>query len=178
MSLKYSLAYLCEYYNEECMGLKKRIVLSFALFLFVSTGVTEMLGIGKTCVFSSVKMQVIKSGEPVRNAQVIRRWEWNELKEEKTVTDEHGYFSFPAVFESSVSRLLPIELVIAQGIYIIDEGEENRIWSNSKRKPEENAEYGGRSIDLICELKDEKVLIEDYGSLMVTMCQLNKDGEK
>lgn len=149
-------------------------ILSHALLIVIVTGVVVMFGIGKSCVFSSVNMQILKNGKPVKNAQVIRRWEWNDLKEEKTVTDENGYFSLPAVYESSVSRLLPIEFVVGQAILVVDGGKEKRIWSNSKRKTEENSEYGGKSIELTCELNDEKVLIEDYGSLMITMCKLNK----
>lgn len=158
------------------MRLGKKIILSLALVLFISTGVADVLGVGKTCVFSSVKIQILKNGKPVKNAQVIRRWEWNKPGEDKALTDDHGNFSLPAVYESSVSRLLPIELVISQSIYVVDDGEEKRIWLNPKRDPEENSEYAGKSIDLVCELSEENVLVEDYGSLMVTMCKLKKEG--
>lgn len=153
------------------MRTSKIIVLSLAIVLFFSIGVKDMLGVGKTCVFSSVKMQILKNGKPVKNAQVIRRWEWNKLKEEKTTTDENGYFSLPAVYESSVSRLLPIELVIAQGIYVVEEGEEKKIWSNSKRKPDENVEFGGKPIDMRCELTNDLKIYKQFGSRMRTLCE-------
>ena len=83
-----------------------------------------MFDVGKTCVFSQVKAKLTLNGEPVKNTKVIRRWEWNELHEDSTTTDDKGYFEFPVIFEKSASRLLPIELVIAQGLYVIVDGEE------------------------------------------------------
>lgn len=125
---------------------------------------------GKTCVFSAVRAQLTMNGEPVKDATVIRRWEWQELREETTKTDENGVFELPAVFESSVTRMLPIELVIAQGLYVVIDGEEKKFWSNSKRKPEENAEFNGRPIALSCELTDEMKINRDFGSRMFTLC--------
>lgn len=130
------------------------------------------LDAGKTCVFSQVEARVTKNGVPVKGAKVIRRWEWNSPKQDETTTDENGYFQFPAVFEKSVSRLLPVELVIGQGLAIIVDGEEVGFWSNGKREHQENSEYGGKPMVLVCELSDEEELIEDYGSLMVTQCKL------
>lgn len=129
---------------------------------------------GKTCVFSEVKAQITKDGKPISNAKVIRRWEWNKANSDEAMTDKQGVVTFPAVFESSLSRLLPTELVIGQQLSIDINGEEVVFWTNSKREPEPNAEYGGASFHISCELSDEEVLIEDYGSLMVTMCRLEK----
>lgn len=128
----------------------------------------------KTCVFSEVKAQLAMNGEPLKGATVIRRWEWQELKEERTVTDENGFFQLPAVFESSITRMLPIELVIAQGLYVIVEGEEKKFWSNSKRKPEENVEFNGRPISLFCELTNEMRITREFGSRMNTLCTWEK----
>ncbi len=124
--------------------------------------------------FSAVKARLLLNGKPVSNAKVKRRWSWNKRKFDESVTNDDGYVFFPAVFESSVSRLLPIELVIGQGLLVEIEGEERVFWSNTKREPEENAEYGGTEFDVICELNNEDILIEDYGSLMLTICKLKK----
>lgn len=134
----------------------------------------SLFDIGKTCVFSEVKARLYKNGEPLRNVKVIRRWEWNQLESDSTTTDDKGYFEFPAVFEKSVSRLLPVELVIAQGLYVIDGDEEQKIWSNSKREPEENAEFGGKPFDLVCELTDEMKIYKDFGTRMRTLCTWSK----
>ncbi len=146
---------------------------SIVLFLVVSLGAITIYWVGRTCVFSAVKAQLILNGKPVLHTKVIRRWEWNSQKSDESITDEQGFVTFPAVFEFSISRFLPIELVIAQGVYIVRDGEEKKIWSNSKRKSGENTEYGGARFDVVCELANERILIEDYGSLMVTMCKLN-----
>ena len=131
-----------------------------------------MFGTGKTCVFSQVKVRVTKNGIPLENLPVIRRWEWNTLREDKTTTDKDGYFTFPAVFEESVSRFLPVELVIAQGLYVIADGEEIKIWSNSKRKPEENAEFGNRPIVMDCDFANETKTYKEFCSRMRTLCTI------
>jgi len=146
------------------------ILLVITLISFQKVEAMSIFDVGKTCVFSVVKARVTKSGEPLKNVRIIRRWEWSSLQEESTITDETGYFEFPAVFEKSASRLLPVELVIAQGLYVVDGDEEKKIWSNSKREPEENAEFNGRSINLICELTNEMEIYKDFGSRMRTLC--------
>ena len=129
---------------------------------------------GKTCVFSSVSAVITQSGQPLKNVKVVRKWEWNKLNQDSTTTNENGYFEFPAVFEFSIARFLPIELVIGQGLYVVIDGEEKKIWSNSKREPEENAEYGGKNFNASCDLDAEERLVKDYGSLMVTKCFLKE----
>lgn len=143
------------------------------IFLIIITQGALAMGIfdaGKTCVFSEVKARLTLNGEPISNVKVIRRWEWNKLQEETTTTDESGYFELPPVFESSMSRMLPIELVIAQGLYVVIDGEEKKFWSNSKREPEENAEFQGSPINLSCELSSEMKIYRDFGSRMRTLC--------
>ncbi|UZJ45655.1 DUF4198 domain-containing protein [Marinimicrobium sp. C6131] len=131
----------------------------------------SLFDIGKVCVFSEFKARVTVNGEPLKNAVVIRRWEWLEPQQDRTTTDENGYFTFPAAFERSImNRALPIELVIAQGIYVETEGEVKKIWSNSKREPEENAELGGQPINLSCELTNDMKITRQYGSIMNTLC--------
>ena len=147
-------------------------IFSFAFsFLVVGCGIFNPL---KTCVFSPVKAQLLLNGQPVKEATVIRRWDWQKLREDHTVTDDNGYFYFPAVYEYSIIRLLPIEIVIGQGLYTMVDDEEMSFWTNARRDPEENAEYQGRAIDITCDLKDEEILIKEFGARMVTLCQLNK----
>jgi len=135
----------------------------------------SIFGVGKTCVFSEVKVRLLLDGKPVSDAKVTRKWDWNNKNSDQKITDKSGLVSFPAVFESSVSRLLPMELVIGQQLSVELNGEEKIFWTNSKREPEENAEYGGSPFIAECELSNEEELVEDYGSLMVTMCKLVKE---
>ena len=152
------------------------VILTLSLILFSGVKAMSILGIGKVCVFSEVKLRLLHNGKPVSNTKVYRQWDWNSTKSDESVTDDDGFVSFPAVFESSVSRLLPIELVITQQLSVKIDGEEKHLWANAKREPEENVEYAGAKFDVVCELNDEEILIEDYGSLMLTICKL-KNGE-
>jgi hypothetical protein len=126
----------------------------------------------KTCVFSAVKARLTRNGEPLKDVTVIRRWTWHDAREDRTRTNARGEFSFPAVFESSVSRLLPVELAVAQSLYVKGSGEEEMFWVNTKRRPEENAEYKGHPISLACELSREMKITREFGSIMSTMCTL------
>jgi len=126
----------------------------------------------KVCVFSAVKARLTKNGEPLKGATVIRRWEWQQAREDRTTTDDEGSFTFPAVFESSVTRLLPVELVIGQALEVVNGDEKTLIWSFAKRKPEENSELKGRSIILRCELTEERKARRESGAILSTMCHL------
>jgi len=155
--------------------MKLTIILALTLTFFSKVESMSLFGVGKTCVFSSVSVQLLQNGKPVTNAKVIRNWDWNQPESDESVTNDDGYVTFPAVFESSISRLLPIEIVITQRLSVEINGEEKIIWTNAKRKADENSEYGGAKFDVSCELTDEEVLIKDYGSLMLTVCKLNKE---
>ena len=150
--------------------MKKAVFLLFLIFITREVMAMGFLDVGKTCVFSQVKARITKNGEPLKNIEVIRRWEWQELQSDSTRTNDNGEFEFPPIFESSVTRLLPMELVIAQGLYVIVDGEERKIWSNSKREPGENAEFQGHPISLQCEITNELRFVDDFDSSMRTLC--------
>lgn len=126
---------------------------------------------GKTCVFSAVRAQLTMRGEPVKNATIIRRWEWKDTKEDRTKTDDNGFFELPAVFESSITRMLPIEIVIGQELFVVLDDEEKKFWANAKRSADENSELKGRPISLKCELTDPMKVLGSFG-LMQTLCSL------
>ena len=128
----------------------------------------------KTCVFSEVKVRLMLNGKPVADTKVVRKWNWHKENSDESITDANGYVNFPAVYESSVSRLLPAELVVGQQLSVILDTEEKIFWSNAKRRPEENSEYGGSQFRVMCELSEEEVVIKDYGSLMLTLCKLEE----
>lgn len=128
------------------------------------------LDAGKVCVFSQVKAKLTISGEPLANAKVIRRWEWQKLKEETTTTNDEGEFEFAAIFERSITRFFPSELIIGQALYVVVEGQEKKFWSHAKWRPEENSEFRGEPISLFCELTNESKLNEELGSAMLTLC--------
>lgn len=152
------------------------VILTLSLILFSGVQAMSILGIGKTCVFSEVKVRLLNNGKPVSNAKVKRQWEWNTPNSDESVTDGDGYVIFPAVFESSVSRLLPIELVISQQLLVQINGEYKEFWINDRREPEVNAEYNGAEFDVTCELTDEEKLHKaPVGLGRLTVCKLNTE---
>lgn len=148
---------------------------SLLIFLLISVGATAMSFFNplRTCVFSEVNARLMLNGEPVIGAKVVRKWNWHKERSDESVTDANGYVNLPAVYESSITRLLPIELVIGQQLSVFIDGKETIFWANGKREPEANAEYGGSLFRIACELTNEEMLIEGYGSLMLTMCTLD-----
>lgn len=156
-------------------NMKNVLILSIILMLLPQgTFAMSIFNPTKTCVFSEVKARLVLNGEPLKNAKVTRQWEWHKRRSDEAVTDAEGHVTFPAVYESSVTRLLPAEIVIGQRLSVELNDEVIIFWQNSKREAVENSEYGGSSFDVVCELSEEKVLIESYGSLMATMCKLEK----
>lgn len=151
------------------------LVIFCLLFLFQGASAMSIFKPGKTCVFSPIKVRLTKDGQPVVKATVTRQWEWNDRNEDAATTNENGVVEFPAVYESSISRLLPTELVVGQQLSVDINGEEIVFFTNSKREPEENAEFGGDKFYVRCELAEEERLVEEYGSLMVTKCHLEKE---
>jgi hypothetical protein len=126
----------------------------------------------RTCVFSAVKARLTKNDLPLQGVTVVRRWNWNEPHEDSTVTDANGEFNFPAVFESSVTRLLPLEIMISQSLYAIIDGEERKFWYNAKRDETENGEYGGRPTHLLCEMTHKMKIHRDDERITHTLCTL------
>lgn len=131
-----------------------------------------LFGVGKVCVFSDVQMRITQNGEPLSGVEVVRSWEWNKRQSDSATTNAKGVVQFPSVHESSASRLFPAELIVGQQLAVKVDGKEIVVFTNAKREPEINAEFGGKAFVVHCELNNEERLIEDYGSLMVTICDL------
>jgi len=83
---------------------------------------------------------------------------------------DYGNLKFPAVYESSLTRLTPMELVIAQSLHAKVDGEEFMFWVNTKFDPKENAEFKGRPTVLTCDLSKEMKTTREFGSIMYTLC--------
>jgi hypothetical protein len=83
----------------------------------------SMASSSKLCLFSEVQGIVLKSGQPVVNAQVKRYYTWawknDQRYQDETTTDAEGRFRFPAALESSFwGSWLPHEPQILQRIDI------------------------------------------------------------
>jgi len=109
-------------------------------------------------LFSEIRGRVMQDGKPVSGAEVERsyRWHWkDQVGADKTTTDTHGEFSFPAVTGSTfLGSLMPHEPVIEQTIIIRTGGNEYQAWKYSKHNYDANGEFPGRTLRLRCDLAD------------------------
>ena len=154
---------------------KKASLLLLIYFSVISTGqAMSIFDAGKVCTFSAVRATVTYEGEPVKGARVTRLTEWKNPNKEITETDDKGIFDFPAIFERSISKYMPMEIVISQQIIVEYQGRLFEIWANGKMNPEEDSEFDGVSIDLDCELTNEAKTYRSNGSLVMTNCTLKK----
>lgn len=153
------------------MAIIRRIsVILLFLMLPMEVFAMSILDAGKSCVFSEVKGELLFKGQPAAGAIVKRQVEYQSREGDQTTADEAGRFSLPALYQRSVTRFLPAEFVAAQSLVVEYQGQEYKIWSNTKRKPEENAELGGHPLVLRCEITDELRLHREFGSILRTNC--------
>lgn len=131
------------------------LLLSISVF---STGGFAMgfFDAGKVCLFSGISGVITKDGKPVANARVVRTADRDGERKDETTTDDNGYFELPPMFERTVTKLLPMEFVVAQEIVVIHEEQKVEIWSSVKRSPEENSESRGNELKVSCELSSEE----------------------
>lgn len=142
--------------------MKKQIFVTFATALFglffVAMGVFAMsLGdVGKVCLFSPISGTITLNGKPVVNARLVRTGDRDGPRVDETVTNELGYFEFPAMVERTITKLLPMEFVASQKIVVSHGGKDYEIWSSIKRNPDENTESRGKPLVVTCELNSEE----------------------
>lgn len=130
----------------------------------------SILDAGKSCVFSEVNGVLLFQGKPAAGAVVKRQVEYQDKDGDQTTADDAGRFSLPALYQRSVVKFLPAEFVAAQSLVVEYQGQEYKIWSNTKRKPEPNAELGGQPLNLSCEITGELKLYREFGSILRTSC--------
>ena len=124
------------------------------------------------CLFSKTSGQILNEGKPVEGANIIRTMIWqNKTFEEKAVTDKNGNFTFDAKIKNSLSKFIPVEVVVAQKILIEHNGIQYEGWKANKRDAEENTELNGRPINLKCELTDEVSVKEQGRNVIKGMCR-------
>lgn len=150
------------------------LALLFVLVCFVlpprEANAMSILDAGKSCVFSAVKGTLLLNGQPAAGAVVKRQVEYQSKDSDEATADASGQFEMPALYQRSVVKFLPAEFVAAQSLVVEYQGKEYKIWSNTKRKPDENAELGGKPLHLTCELSADLQLHREFGSILRTSC--------
>ena len=107
----------------------------------------------KQYLFSNMTGVVNFHGKPAANVRLVRTINYNKDIVDETVTDEKGFFEFPAVHRNNYAgKILPMEFVVSQLIIAHHEDKEYEMWGGVKRNPEENAESRGKPLVVSCEL--------------------------
>jgi len=138
------------------------------LFLLLSTfQVKAMAGIGfKICLASQMKGTVTFQGSPVSGEKVTRTVLYNNKEwVDETTTDTNGQFSFDSLYERSVWKHSPFEVLISQDIKIDYKGETHEGIRISKRNFADQGELNEEGaikaeqtlipFDFTCELTDD-----------------------
>ncbi len=147
-----------------------RLILLFILLLLSGGTVVGLTDIGKLCIFSAISGVITLNGQPVAHARLIRTGEKERTHQDETTTDEKGYFEFPAMYERSIAKYLPMEFVASQTIMVEYKGQTYKLWSGVKRKPEENTESRGKPLIVQCDLNQERDLKEVNSTPIISMC--------
>lgn len=133
---------------------------------------------GKAYLFSPSTITITKDGSPVKNAKVIRRWEWKDnLNEDLSYTDDNGTVIFEGIRERSVSQVLPVQFFVAQQLSIVIDDNEEIFWENAKMSPSENSELEGIPLILNCDINSEEKTYQFSGTELYTKCTW-KNGDK
>lgn len=159
-------------------NLKKLTSTQPILYIVLLTFIFPGLGIAmsslnplKACTFSEMEISLTLDGEPAGGATVIRTVNWRNEKTDTFTADDAGQVVLPAMYESSITQVLPIEFVSAQTIVVRHNEQEYKIWIYAKRKPEKNFEFDGQPIKLTCELSENPVTERAFGSVVKTACK-------
>lgn len=133
---------------------------------------------GRVCLFSNMSGMITLNGEPVAGARLVRTVDLSKPQTDETTTDDNGRFEFPAVFTRTITKFLPQEFVSKQAIVVHHEGQEYRMWSGVKRKPEENTESRGKPLVVQCELTSEEKMISVNNSLIFSLCTWDVEADE
>ena len=160
------------------------IFVLLAVFLVLVFVVIASPAFAKTLVVASeFKGQLVHDGDkPAADQALVRRWEnaWTgKSGEQKTTTDEGGYFSFPKeVVKSFSAGFLPHAPSTVHKVYAVyPDGTEKEFWSLDKSSYEENSEFkliakDRQSYDVVCQLdKTWEDLKNEDGILYVSSCR-------
>ncbi|GLQ97848.1 DUF6795 domain-containing protein [Dyella mobilis] len=106
-------------------------------------------------LFSEVHGTVLINGRPVQGAELVETaaWSGNKRALQRTVTDENGAFSLPAMkHRAGLRRLITAQPTVLQDILINYQGVQYVAWQYAKFSYDANGELDGRPINLLCEL--------------------------
>jgi hypothetical protein len=87
-------------------------------------------------LFSGLAGRVVRGGEPVAGARLVRRWDFAQDRvqgQDEAITDASGQFRLPPVLHAyRKPRLLAQQFVVSQLIQVKADGREWEAWVSSK----------------------------------------------
>lgn len=178
LATKFTIGYRTDaVYTAVMHRITKRFVF---IILITSIGATGMAlsDVGKVCLFSAISGVITQDGKPVANAKLVRKVNHSKDVIDETTTDQNGHFTMPAVFERTVTKLLPMEFVVRQAIYVKHEGKEYLLWEGVKREEKENSESRGQALIVRCELNQERLFKQVNGNPIVSFCTWDAEPDK
>lgn len=119
-----------------------------------------------------MKGHVLMNGQPAAGAVLVRNyfWHWKSEKgADRSVADEAGEFSLPAIEGRSWLGFLPHEPVIEQVMKIEYQGKTYEAWAHFKRDYNHHDETQGRPINVTCRLEAQLSL---HGEI-TSICEFN-----
>lgn len=120
--------------------------------------------------FSGFEGHLTHKGQPAGGAIVKRTYDWDgEMHEETVMSDENGFFRFDSVAIETRESLT--QFVSSQRIYVTFESVEYETWVCGKIAQEEYGEFGGKPINLTCELTDDLKALELPRGYVGTNCR-------
>jgi hypothetical protein len=136
----------------------------FLILCIISIAAVEVNGMSlfkgeKVCIASGFEGRVTMEGKPAAGARIVRKFNWKDEKgeTEETVADEDGRFGFPSHWDV-LRRLLPLQFVVNQNIFVHYNGQEYQVWGTGKMQKSEYSEFGGaKPKNFRCELTDREI---------------------
>lgn len=124
-------------------------------------------------IASPMEGVLMKDGEPLPNAKIIRTLRWNGNQEGLTTifySNDQGYFSLPAHEETLT--LGALEQFAANASFDVElNGKVHELWYNGKLAPELYAETGEPINELICDVDAEEIVVPGKYSNIMTRCR-------
>ncbi|MGQ9427034.1 DUF6795 domain-containing protein [Gilvimarinus sp. F26214L] len=116
---------------------------------------------------------LMKDGQPLANAKIIRTLRWNGNEEGLTTehyADSRGAFSLPAHEEELQLSMLD-QFAANMTLDVEEDGQMYELWYNNKFSPELYSETEGKVVGLTCDVSDDEIAFNIGVNKIMTRCR-------
>ena len=134
---------------------------------------TDPRDLDRICLMSAISGTLMRDGQPVKQAlikQSVSRVYSEGFVEKETMTDDEGYFEFPAIFEDKKPFVMLPVFRIGQSLDVVVNNQDINFWLGIKTDGYENSEARSKKLDVICNLNQEDIRVYIDNSNYVTLC--------